>query len=75
MSFIGEQESDTIRDIQTQAGVIYIWTYMCHNSSACHVYLMWTKVYINNLLSLCDPRNGCKNDYEGKLLFSNKFVR
>ena len=33
-------ERDTIRGVQVQAGA-YVWRYVCHNSSACHVYAMW----------------------------------
>ena len=23
---------------------IYVWRYVCHNSSACHVYVMWAEL-------------------------------
>ena len=41
-------EQDTIRGVQIRAGAVYIyiyvWRYVCHNSSACHVYVMWTEL-------------------------------
>ena len=46
-------ERDTIRGVQIRAGAVYIciyiyiyvWRYVCHNSSACHVYVMWAELY------------------------------
>ena len=41
-------ERDTIRGVQIRAGAvhiyIYVWRYVCHNSSACHVYVMWAEL-------------------------------
>ena len=41
-------ERDTIRGVQIRAGAVYIymyvWRYVCHNSSACHVYVMWAEL-------------------------------
>ena len=57
LQVIGEQaklQGDTIiRGIQIRAGAvyicmevryIYIWRYVCHNSSACHAYVMWAEL-------------------------------
>ena len=44
-----ESERDTIRGVQIRAGAvriniyIYVWRYVCHISSACHVYVMWAE--------------------------------
>ena len=42
-------ERDTIRDVQIRAGAVYIyiyvWRYICHNSSACHAYVMWAELH------------------------------
>ena len=43
-------ERDTINVAQIRAGVvriyiyIYVWRYVCHISSACHVYVMWEEL-------------------------------
>ena len=41
-------ERDTIKGVQIRAGAvyvyIYVWKYVCHNSSACHVYIMWAEL-------------------------------
>ena len=41
-------ERDTIRGVQIRAGAvriyIYVWRYVCHISSACHVYIMWAEL-------------------------------
>ena len=41
-------ERDTIRGVQIRAGAVYIyiyvWRYVCHNSSACHAYVMWAEL-------------------------------
>ena len=41
-------ERDTIRGAQIRAGAvriyIYVWRYVCHISSACHVYVMWAEL-------------------------------
>ena len=54
-------ERDTIRGVQIRAGVVYIyiyiciyvWRYLCHNSSACHVYVMWAE--LGHSYFLCVP--------------------
>ena len=46
IQLIGER--DTIRGVQIRAGAVYIyicvWRYVCHNSSTCHVYVMWEEL-------------------------------
>ena len=43
MSVIGER--DTIRGVQIELmRYIYMYGYVCHNSSACHVYVMWAEL-------------------------------
>ena len=39
-------ERDTIRVVQIRAGAVYIyvWRYVCHNSSECHAYVMWAEL-------------------------------
>ena len=39
-------ERNTIRGVQIRAGAVYIyvWRYVCHNSSACHAYVMWAEL-------------------------------
>ena len=32
---------------------IYVWRYVCHNSSACHAYIMWAELVIWAELHLC----------------------
>ena len=33
---------------------IYVWMYVCHNSSACHVYVMWAELD-HSLFYMCQP--------------------
>ena len=51
-SIIGER--DTIRGVQIRAGAVYIyiyvWRYVCHNSSACHIYVMWAELCHSHFL-------------------------
>ena len=43
-------ERDTIRGVQIRAGAVRIYiyicmeVYVCHNSSTCHVYVMWAEL-------------------------------
>ena len=39
-------ERDSIRGVQIQACAVYIyvWRYVCHNSSTCHAYVMWAEL-------------------------------
>ena len=43
-------ERDTIRGVQIRAGVvriyiyIYVWRYVCHISSAYHIYVIWAEL-------------------------------
>ena len=41
-------ERDTIRGVQIRADAvriyIYVWRYVCHISSAYHVYVMWAEL-------------------------------
>ena len=56
MSMASERsEWDTIKGVQIRAGVVYIyyiwaWRYVCHNSSACHAYVMWEELNHNQVL-------------------------
>ena len=46
-------ERDTIRSVQIRAGAyvyIYVWKYVCHISSACHVYVMWAELVHSHFL-------------------------
>ena len=47
-------ERDTTGGVQIRAGAVYIyiyvWRYVCHNSSACHVYVMWAELYHSHFL-------------------------
>ena len=38
-----QSERDTIRSVLVHVGT-YIWTYMCHNSRVCTVYVMWAEL-------------------------------
>ena len=43
---------------------IYVWKYMCHNSSACHAYVMWVELghyhflYVPAVLNVVTTGNG-----------------
>ena len=43
---------------------IYIWRYVCHNSSACHAYVMWAELghyhflYVPAVLNVVTTGNG-----------------
>ena len=43
---------------------IYVWRYVCHNSSACHAYIMWVELghchflYVPPVLNVVTNRNG-----------------
>ena len=61
-------ERDTIRGVQIRAGTVYIyiyvWRYVCHNSSACHTYVMWAELghchflYVPAVLYVVTTGNG-----------------
>ena len=61
-------ERDTIRGVQIRAGAvymyIYVWRYVCHNSSACHAYVMWAELghchflYVSAVLNVVTTGNG-----------------
>ena len=43
---------------------IYVWRYVCHNSSACHAYVMWEELghyhflYVPAVLNVVTTENG-----------------
>ena len=43
---------------------IYVWRYVCHNSSACHAYIMWAELghlyflYVPAVLNVVTTGNG-----------------
>ena len=59
---------------ETQSGVykfelvryiyIYVWRYVCHDSSACHTYIMWAELghchflYVSSVLNVVTNGNG-----------------
>ena len=61
-------ERDTIRGVQIRAGAVYIyiyvWRYVCHNSSTCHAYVMWAELghchflYVPAVLNVVTTGNG-----------------
>ena len=61
-------ERDTIRGVQIRDGAVYIyiymWRYVCHNSSACHAYVMWVELghyhflYVPAVLNVVTTGNG-----------------
>ena len=57
-------ERDTIRGVQIRAGAVYVWRYACHNSRACHVYVMWAELghshflYMPAILNVVTNGNG-----------------
>ena len=61
-------ERDTIRRVQIRASAVYIyiyvWRYVCHNSSACHAYVMWVELvhchflYVPAVLNVVTTGNG-----------------
>ena len=67
LPFIIASERDTIRGVQIQAGAvyvyiythmyvyIYVWRYMKHNSSACHIYVMWAQLGHCHFLYVPEP--------------------
>ena len=52
---------------------IYVWRYVCHNSSACHAYVMWAEfghshfLYVPAVSNVVTSGNGTgtKNDLKG----------
>ena len=61
-------ERDTISGVQIRAGAVciyvYVWRYVCHNSSACHAYVMWAELghchflYVPAVLNVVTTGNG-----------------
>ena len=66
-------ERDTIRGVQIRAVqiragavyiYIYVWRYVCHNSSSCHAYVMWAELdhchflYVPAVLNVVTTGNG-----------------
>ena len=59
-------ERDTIRGVQIRAGAVYIYVrrYVCHNSSACHAYVLWAELrhchflYVPAVLNVVTTVNG-----------------
>ena len=61
-------ERDSIRGVQIRADAVYIhiyvWRYVCHNSSACHAYVMWAELghcnflYVPAVLNIVTNGNG-----------------
>ena len=55
---------------------IYVWRYVCHNSSACHVYVMWAELDHSHFLYVSAVSNvtngngtGTKNVLKGTVRF------
>ena len=70
---------DIIRSVQVRAGVIYGCTYVCHNSSACHVCVMWPdysrfsfgkrNLGVSYFSSPCNPKNKYKMIFKGSSVY------
>ena len=43
---------------------IYVWRYVFHNSSACHVYVMWAELGHSHFLYICASRFKCSNQWK-----------
>ena len=79
-------ERDTIRGVQIRAGAVYIyiyvWRYVCHNSSTCHAYVMWAELGHSNFLTVPAVSNvvtngnstGTKNVLKGTVCLGLSFV-
>ena len=60
----------------------YIWRYVCHNSSACHIYIMWTELghcyflYVPAVSNVVTTGNGTgtKNVLKGTVRFGLSLV-
>ena len=75
-----------IRGVQIRAGAvriyIYVWRYICRNSSACHVYVMWAELGHSHFLYVPAVSNvvtngnstGTKNVLKGTMRFGLSFV-
>ena len=37
---------------------IYVWRYVCHNSSACHAYVMWAELGHSHISNVVTTGNG-----------------
>ena len=61
---------------------IYVWRYVCHNSSACHVYVMWAELGHSHFLYVPAVSNvvtngngtGTKNVLKGTVRFCLSLV-
>ena len=61
---------------------IYVWRYVCHNSSTCHVYVMWAElghshfVYVPAVSNVVTNGNGTgtKNVLKGTVRFGLSLV-
>ena len=90
LSYLASERSerDTIRGVQIRAGAVYIyiyvcvWRYVCHNSSTCHVYVMWAKLshshfsYVPAVSNVVTNGNdtGTKNVLKGTVRFGLNLV-
>ena len=65
------EASETLSGVQIRAGAVYVYiyilyggTYVCHNSSACHAYIMWAELghchflYVPAVLNVVTTGNG-----------------
>ena len=61
---------------------VYVWRYVCHNSSACHVYVMWAELghshfsYVPAVSNIVTNENsmGTKNVLKGTMRFCLSLV-
>ena len=61
---------------------VYIYTYVCHNSSACHIYVMWAELGHSHFLYVLAVSNvvtngngaGTKNVLKGTVRLSWSLV-
>ena len=61
---------------------VYVWRYACHNSSACHVYVMWAELghshlmYVPAVLNVVTKGNGkgTKNVLKGTVCLGLSLV-
>ena len=57
-------ERDTMRGVQIRAGAVYVWRYICHNSSTCHEHVIWAELghshflYVPAILNVITNGNG-----------------
>ena len=49
---------------------LYVWRYICHNSNACHSYIIWAELghynflYVPAVLNIVTNGNGTKNVFK-----------